>query len=85
MQGGDLLVSNDAVFLKTVSGLEKVEVIYNRISDQWLDPMVFRRDSMLGVAGLVHCIRKGTVAVVNAHWFAAFRRPGPFAIRRTDH
>lgn len=66
VQGGDLLVLNDAVFLKTVSGLEKVEVIYNRISDQWLDPMVFRRDSLLGVAGLVHCIRKGTVAVVNA-------------------
>ncbi len=66
VQGGDLLVLNDAVFLKTVSGLEKIEVIYNRISDQWLDPMVFRRDSLLGVAGLVHCIRKGTVAVVNS-------------------
>jgi uncharacterized circularly permuted ATP-grasp superfamily protein/uncharacterized alpha-E superfamily protein len=66
VQGGDLLVLNDAVFLKTVSGLEKVEVIYNRISDQWLDPMVFRRDSLLGVAGLVHCIRKGKVAVVNS-------------------
>ena len=65
-QGGDLLVLNDAVFLKTVSGLEKVEVIYNRISDQWLDPMVFRRDSLLWRRGLVHCIRKGTVAVVNA-------------------
>jgi uncharacterized circularly permuted ATP-grasp superfamily protein/uncharacterized alpha-E superfamily protein len=66
VQGGDLLVLNEAVFLKTVSGLEKVEVIYNRISDQWLDPMVFRRDSLLGVPGLVHCIRKGTVAVVNS-------------------
>ena len=65
VQGGDLLVLNDEVYLKTVSGLDKVEVIYNRISDQWLDPMVFRRDSLLGVAGLVHCIRKGTVAVVN--------------------
>lgn len=65
VQGGDLLVHNDAVYLKTVSGLEKVEVIYNRISDQWLDPMVFRRDSYLGVPGLVHCIRQGTVAVVN--------------------
>ena len=64
VQGGDLLVLNDAVFLKTVSGLEKVEVIYNRISDQWLDPMVFRRDSLLGVAGMGHCIRKGMVAVV---------------------
>lgn len=65
VQGGDLLVMNDAVYLKTVTGLERVEIIYSRISDQWLDPMVFRRDSMLGVPGLVHCIRKGTVAVVN--------------------
>ena len=65
VQGGDLLVLNDAVFLKTVSGLEKVEIIYSRVSDQWLDPIAFRRDSLLGVPGLVHCIRKGTVAVVN--------------------
>ena len=65
VQGGDLLVLNDAVYLKTVSGLQKVEIIYNRVSDQWLDPMVFRRDSTLGVPGLVHCIRKGTVSVVN--------------------
>ncbi len=66
VQGGDLLVMNDHVYLKTVSGLEPVEVIYSRISDQWLDPLVFRRDSMLGVPGLVQCIRLGTVAVVNA-------------------
>lgn len=65
VQGGDLLVVNDAVYLKTVSGLDRVEVIYSRISDQWLDPMAFRRDSLLGVPGLVHCIRKGSVAVVN--------------------
>lgn len=65
VQGGDLLVLNDAVYLKTVSGLEKVEVIYSRVSDEWLDPLAFRRDSLLGVPGLVHCIRKGTVAVVN--------------------
>jgi len=65
VQGGDLLVLNDAVYLKTISGLEKVEVIYSRISDQWLDPLAFRKDSLLGVPGLVHCIRKGTVAVVN--------------------
>jgi uncharacterized circularly permuted ATP-grasp superfamily protein/uncharacterized alpha-E superfamily protein len=65
VQGGDLLVLNDAVYLKTVSGLERVEIIYSRVSDQWLDPMAFRRDSLLGVPGLVHCIRKGSVAVVN--------------------
>ncbi|MGC1481464.1 MAG: circularly permuted type 2 ATP-grasp protein [Chthoniobacterales bacterium] len=66
VQGGDLLVLNDHVYLKTVEGLEKVEVIYSRISDQWLDPLVFRRDSMLGVPGLVQCIRQGTVSVINA-------------------
>jgi uncharacterized circularly permuted ATP-grasp superfamily protein/uncharacterized alpha-E superfamily protein len=65
VQGGDLLVLNDAVYMKTVSGLDKVEVIYSRVSDEWLDPLAFRRDSLLGVPGLVHCIRKGTVAVVN--------------------
>ena len=65
VQGGDLLVLNDAVYLKTVSGLQKVEIIYSRVSDQSLDPMVFRRDSTMGVPGLVHCIRKGTVIVVN--------------------
>lgn len=66
VQGGDLLVLNDEVYLKTVSGLSKVDVIYSRLTDRWLDPMVFRRDSMLGVPGLVHCIRKRSVAVVNA-------------------
>ncbi len=66
VQGGDLIVLNDRVHLKTVSGLERVEVIYSRISDSWLDPLVFRRDSLLGVPGLVQCIRQGTVAVINA-------------------
>ena len=66
VQGGDLLVMNDEVYLKTVRGLNKVDVIYSRVSDQWLDPLVFQRDSTLGVPGLVHCIRKKNVAVVNA-------------------
>ena len=66
VQGGDLIVINEAVYLKTVSGLERVEVIYSRVSDPWLDPLVFQRDSLLGVPGLVHCIRRGSVVVVNA-------------------
>ncbi len=66
VQGGDLIVLNDRVYLKTVSGLERVEVIYSRISDTWLDPLVFRRESLLGVPGLVQCIRQGTVSVINA-------------------
>ena len=66
LQGSDLLVLDDCVHLKTVRGLERVEVIYNRVADAWLDPLVFRRDSRLGIPGLVHCLRKGTVALVNA-------------------
>ena len=46
VQGGDLLVLDDQVFLKTVRGLERVEVIYNRVADAWLDPLVFRSDSL---------------------------------------
>jgi len=66
VQGGDLLVINERVYLKTVSGLERVEVIYTRVSDPWLDPLAFRRDSLLGVPGLVNCMRRGTVCVINA-------------------
>jgi uncharacterized circularly permuted ATP-grasp superfamily protein/uncharacterized alpha-E superfamily protein len=66
VRGGDLLVLDDRVYLKTVSGLERIEVIYTRISDAWLDPLAFRKDSHLGVPGLVHCIRKGSVSVINA-------------------
>jgi len=65
VQGSDLVVLDDRVYLKTIKGLERVEVIYRRISDTWLDPLVFDSSSVLGVPGLVHCIRKGTVAVVN--------------------
>jgi len=66
VQGGDLLVLDDRVFLKTVRGLERVESIYNRVADAYLDPLVFRSDSYLGVPGLIHCLRKGTVSLLNA-------------------
>jgi uncharacterized circularly permuted ATP-grasp superfamily protein/uncharacterized alpha-E superfamily protein len=65
VEGGDLVVLEDALFLRTVSGLERIDVVYSRLADPWLDPLVFRRESHLGVPGLVHCIRKGTVAMVN--------------------
>ena len=66
VQGGDLLVLDDHVYLKTIGGLERVHVIYNRIPDNLLDPMVLERGSTLGVPGLVHCVRKQTVSLVNA-------------------
>ncbi len=66
VQGGDLLVLDDCVYLKTIGGLERVHVIYNRVVDHLLDPMVLERGSTAGVPGLVHCLRKKTVALVNA-------------------
>lgn len=65
VQGGDLLVLDDCVYLKTVKGLARVEVIYNRVPDDMLDPLVFNRSSRLGIPGLTHCIRKGSVKLVN--------------------
>jgi uncharacterized circularly permuted ATP-grasp superfamily protein len=66
VQGEDLLVLDGSLFLKTVSGLERVDVVYSRVADPWLDPLIFNTDSRLGVPGLVHCLRKGTVTLVNA-------------------
>ena len=66
VQGGDLLVLDDRLYLKTIHGLKRVDVICNRVSDARLDPLVFLRDSLLGVPGLVHCLRRGTVKVINA-------------------
>jgi uncharacterized circularly permuted ATP-grasp superfamily protein/uncharacterized alpha-E superfamily protein len=66
VEGGDLVVLDDALFLRTVSGLERIDVIYTRLADPWLDPLVFKKDSHLGIPGLVHCIRKRTVAIVNS-------------------
>ncbi len=66
VQGGDLLVLDDNVYLKTIGGLERVHVIYNRVVDHLLDPLVLERGSYLGVPGLVHCLRKKTVALVNS-------------------
>jgi uncharacterized circularly permuted ATP-grasp superfamily protein/uncharacterized alpha-E superfamily protein len=65
VQGNELLVLHDKLYLKTVRGLRQVDVVLNRLRDAWLDPLVFRADSILGVPGLIHCVRKGTVALVN--------------------
>ncbi len=66
VQGGDLLVLDTTVYLKTVRGLKRVDVIFNHIADEWLDPLVFKRSSMVGVPGLVHCVRSRTVVLMNA-------------------
>ncbi len=66
VEGRDLVVDNQKVYMKTTNGLEQVHVIYRRVDDDYLDPLVFRPDSALGVPGLVGAYRKGNVAIVNA-------------------
>jgi uncharacterized circularly permuted ATP-grasp superfamily protein len=65
-EGRDLVAKDDAVYLKTTHGLQRVDVIYRRIDDDYLDPLCFRPDSTLGVAGVVNAWRAGNVAIVNA-------------------
>ena len=66
VQGDDLIVQNDKVYMFTTDGLKQVDVIYRRIDDDFLDPECFRKDSMLGVPGLMNAYRKGNVTLCNA-------------------
>jgi uncharacterized circularly permuted ATP-grasp superfamily protein len=66
VEGKDLVVVDDYVYMRTTRGLKRVDVIYRRIDDDFLDPVVFRPDSALGVPGLMNAYRKGNVALANA-------------------
>jgi uncharacterized circularly permuted ATP-grasp superfamily protein len=66
VEGRDLIVEDNYVYMRTTSGKQKVDVIYRRIDDDFLDPLTFRRDSMLGVPGLANVYREGNVALANA-------------------
>ncbi|TMI65772.1 MAG: circularly permuted type 2 ATP-grasp protein [Bacteroidetes bacterium] len=66
VEGNDLVVDDHRVYMKTTTGLKQVDVIYRRVDDEFIDPLVFRADSMLGVPGIYGAYRKGNVAIVNA-------------------
>ena len=66
VEGTDLVVRNDVVYMRTTKGLKQVDVIYRRIDDDFLDPKVFRKDSMLGVPGIVRAYRAGNVSLANS-------------------
>jgi uncharacterized circularly permuted ATP-grasp superfamily protein len=66
VEGRDLLVHNNLVYMRTTAGLQRVDVIYRRIDDDFLDPLTFRPDSALGVAGLFNAYRAGNVTLANA-------------------
>jgi uncharacterized circularly permuted ATP-grasp superfamily protein len=66
VEGQDLVVENDRVYIRTTSGFEPINAIYRRIDDDFLDPSVFRPDSMIGVPGLFQAYKKGNIALANA-------------------
>jgi uncharacterized circularly permuted ATP-grasp superfamily protein len=66
VEGADLFVEDDTVYMRTTHGPQRVDVVYRRIDDDFLDPEVFRSDSVLGVAGLVRAFRAGKVTLCNA-------------------
>jgi uncharacterized circularly permuted ATP-grasp superfamily protein len=66
VEGRDLLVKGDIVYTRTTQGLQRVDVIYRRIDDDFLDPLAFRPDSVLGVPGLMAAYRAGNVTLANA-------------------
>ncbi|MGD1839978.1 MAG: circularly permuted type 2 ATP-grasp protein [Thermonemataceae bacterium] len=66
VEGRDLVVKDDFVFMITTKGLQRVDVIYRRVDDDFIDPLAFRKDSMLGTPGLFNAYKKGNVILVNA-------------------
>ena len=66
VEGRDLLVDDGYVYMRTTKGPRRVDVVYRRVDDDFLDPLVFRPDSLLGVPGLLHAFKLGRVALANA-------------------
>jgi uncharacterized circularly permuted ATP-grasp superfamily protein len=66
VEGRDLLVHDNIVYMRTTAGLRRVDVIYRRVDDDFVDPLAFRNDSILGVPGLINAFRAGNVALANA-------------------
>jgi uncharacterized circularly permuted ATP-grasp superfamily protein len=66
VEGRDLVVEDNYVFMRTTAGRQRVDVIYRRVDEDFLDPLAFRRDSLLGVPGLLNAYRQGNVAIANA-------------------
>jgi uncharacterized circularly permuted ATP-grasp superfamily protein len=65
VEGKDLFEENDFIYIKTTTGKKKIDVLYRRIDDTFIDPTVFRSDSVLGVPGLFRCLKKGNLAMAN--------------------
>ena len=76
VQGNDLIVKDNFVWLKTMGGLEKVDVILRRVDDIYCDPLELRADSQLGIPGLLQCVRSGNVSIANPLGSSILENPG---------
>jgi len=76
VQGDDLMVKDNCVWLKTIGGLEKVDVILRRVDDVYCDPLELKSDSQLGVAGLLQAVRSGNVSIANPLGSSILENPG---------
>ena len=81
VEGQDLFVEDDTVFMRTTSGPRRVDVIYRRIDDDFIDPLAFDADSMLGVPGLLSVVRNGRVTLGQRHRHRRRRRQGDLLLR----
>ena len=84
VEGGDLLCHDDVVYMRTTQGLERIDVIYRRVDDEFLDPLVFRQDSLLGAPGILNAYRAGNVTIANAPGDGRRRRQGGLSLRAGD-
>jgi len=66
VEGRDLYVDRNFVYMKTLQGPQRVDVIYRRVDDEFIDPLCFRKDSVLGIPGIMACYREGNVTIINA-------------------
>ena len=85
VEGHDLIVSEDEVYRRDDDGnIQRVDVIYSRVNSEWLDPLVFRSELMLGAPGIIEAWRRGNVAIANAPGTGRRRRQGDLPVRPGD-
>ncbi len=76
VEGGDLIANDGYIEMRTTKGPRRVDVIYRRINDDFLDPLLFRLDSLIGVPGIFEAYKKGRLSLVNAPGTGGCRRQG---------
>ena len=85
VEGRDLVIHDNMVYMRTTAGLKRVDVIYRRVDDDFIDPLAFRSDSILGVAGLFNAYRAGNVTLANAFGTGIADDKARLRLRAGDH